>query len=163
MNAILARILNRSIQRDLMDRGLVKNAQALGTAPRLISWLLDIPHDVHYSPGYSPHHLTSCGPQKPTSSPPSPSATASPWQPLFFSQPLIDFFFSTATFPEGWLQAWQLAIQLVLKHFKVKMWHCATSWFFFFFPLKESGKADENNSGQLCYNHFRTDLISKLP
>lgn len=30
-------------------------------------------------------------------------------------------------------------------------------------PHKKSKKADENNSGQLCYNHFRTDLISKLP
>lgn len=110
MNAILARILNRSIQRDLMDRGLVKNAQALGTAPRLISLLLDIPHDVHYSPGYSPHHLTSCGPQKPTSSPPSPSATASPWQPLFFSQPLIDFFFFHSYI------SWRLAPSMTASH-----------------------------------------------
>lgn len=43
------------------------------------------------------------------------------------------YFFSIATFPEGWFQAWQLAIQLLLKHFKVKLWHSAMS----FFPSKK--------------------------
>lgn len=70
------------------------------------------------------------------------------------------FFFSTATFPEGWFQAWQLAIQLVLPHFKVKLWHVAS---FFFFPPQKSVKEDENDSGQMYYNHFRSDLISELP
>lgn len=57
------------------------------------------------------------------------------------------FFPYTATFPEAWFQAWQIAVQLwelVLKCCKVLLWHTAIAFFFFFSCLRNR-KWEEND------------------